>query len=114
MKRFFLDAPSYSEPGNNSVLLVLKNNIIARNLRDVTQLQSRVTIPIWGSLSPDEKLLLRYIYSKGRITTKDASAYINKSIITGRKILRKLEDKGILQWVGSSKNDPNQYFKIKS
>ena len=113
MKRFFLDEPSYSEPGNNSVLLVLKNNIIARNMRDVNRLQSKVSIPIWGSLSPDEQTLLRYIYSKGSVTTKNAAAYIGKSVMTARKILRNLEHLNLLQWVGSSKNDPNQYFKIK-
>ena len=33
MENYFLEAPEYSEPGGQTVKLVLKNNIIARTAR---------------------------------------------------------------------------------
>ena len=41
MKMFFLDEPQYSEP-NNSVKLVLKNNIVMRKLRQSDKLENSI------------------------------------------------------------------------
>ena len=40
MESFFLDAPIFSEPNGNIVLLTLKNNIAMRSLRKMEALKS--------------------------------------------------------------------------
>lgn len=55
MKSLFLDEPEYSEPGGNSVRLVLKNNILMRTLRQVNRAAESVGEDVWNELDDLEK-----------------------------------------------------------
>lgn len=112
MNQFFLNEPLYSEPNNNSVLLVLKNSILSRHARDTTHLSEIYTEKTWESLSFEEQRILRKIYATSSITTKEASILLERSTVTARKILKSMESKKLIAWHGLHKNDPAQCYKI--
>lgn len=114
MQSFFLKDPVYSEPNNNSVLLTLENSIISRHLRDTEKLSQIFSPEIWNTLDYNEKIILHCIYSKGTITSKEASEIINRSQVFARKILKTLTEKKLLVWNGSSHNDPAQYYSLNN
>lgn len=47
-----------------------------------------------------------------KITLRVTSNLLNKSDSVSRKQLKSLESKNLIQWHGSSKNDPTQYYSI--
>jgi ATP-dependent DNA helicase RecG len=110
MQEFFLDEPIFNEPGF-SVSLVLKNNILTRRERRLEKVNSVVDIK-WDELSDYDKKVIEYLYSKGRITSKELSELIGKSTTYSRKILKQLENKNIIKRISTSKNDPQQYFVL--
>lgn len=69
---------------------------------------------IWNTLDYNEKIILHCIYSKGTITSKEASEIINRSQVFARRILKTLTEKKILVWNGSSHNDPAQYYSLNN
>lgn len=112
MSKFFLNDPSYSEPNNNSVLLTLENSVLSRHIRNSTHLSSIYTEKIWKDLTFDERFILRQIYARSSITTREASKLLGRSVVTARKILNKMEGQGLIVWQGLNKNDPAQCYKI--
>ena len=69
MKALFLDDPIYAEPNNQSVLLVLKNNIVMRRKRRHERISALVSTE-WSTLPTHHKRALEFIYSRGKLTTK--------------------------------------------
>lgn len=114
MKNFFLDDPIYSEPNNNAVQLTLKNNFMARHLRASSQLQMLCSPDLWSSFSIAEKDILRLIYARQQITTKEAANFIEMSLVSTRSILKKLLELNLLEWHGTSPKDRNQYYTLNS
>lgn len=114
MKDFFLEEPEYSEPNNMLVKLVLKNNIVMRSKRKNENLLKDETIKDkWEELNVIEKKTLQYIYDKGEVSTKDISEFIDRSKRTAIRIINKLEDSDLIEWVGTSPQDPKKIFRIK-
>ena len=114
MKDFFLDEPEYSEPNNMLVKLVLKNNIVMRSKRKNENLLKDETIKDkWEELNVIEQKTLQYIYDKGEVSTKDISEFIDRSKRTAIRIINKLEDSDLIEWVGTSPQDPKKIFRIK-
>lgn len=111
MEKAFLDPPIYTEP-NFSVVLTLKNNIIMRRIRRDEEMRSIITPQMWKELRYEEKIALQMAYMQRRVTTRDLSERIARSPNTAKKILKSLEDKNLLAWIGTSKNDPNQYYTL--
>ena len=111
MQNNFLRAPIYSEP-NDSVLLVLENNLLNRTMRHLDTIQQRIGEEKFRQLRIHELFLLQYAFNTGKIDSKTAAELTDKSVVSGRKILKKLEDMGLLVWEGSSKNDPTQYYRF--
>ncbi|WP_144513384.1 hypothetical protein [Bacillus sp. FJAT-22090] len=105
MNTYFLDEPEYIE-GINSVQVILKNNILMRRIRRHERITTLISKE-WKSLSKEEQTALEYIYSRGQITTKQLSSLINKGTTSSKKILQQLCEKGILELIRTSKNDPN-------
>ena len=62
MADFFLDEPEYSEP-EYAVKLILKNNIVMRNIRQESRLERLITPKIWEQLDELEKSILTYLAS---------------------------------------------------
>ena len=61
MENYFLKAPEYSEPNNNSVLLRLENNYVMRQVRNSEHLENLFSQGIWDNLYlPNTKGQLQY------------------------------------------------------
>lgn len=115
MQRFFLDDPIYSEPDRNSVLLVLKNNIIMRGRRKTESMMKVDNIQdSWDNLNYLERQVLATIYDKGEITSEEATKLIKRSKPTAVKLLNKLIDLKLIEWTGTSKTDPHGRYVIRS
>ena len=112
MQLFFLNSPVYSEPNKNSVLLILENNIISRQLRTNSAINNIFSKSSLDNLTIYEKTILSYAYNFNQITTKEAVEQTGKSNKYVRKILNELVAKNFLEWHGSGKYDPTQYYKI--
>lgn len=112
MENFFLNKPVYSEPNNNSVLLVLENNILNRQVRTLEKINNELIS--FEDLSMDAQTIIQYMYNSGeKMTTGKAAKIIGRGTNTARQILKDLTDKNILQWFGNNPNDKYQYYIIK-
>ena len=112
MKMFFLDAPQYSEP-NNSVKLILKNNIIMRKLRQSDKLENTIGEEIWSKLDMTDKKIILYIANRGKANRKELEEETGKSATTINKRIKKLIEDNIVVRVGD-KSDPKHYLELKN
>lgn len=71
-----------------------------------------VPLATYSSLTDNEKKALLLASDRGRITAALLADGLGVSRMTASRTLRKLVDKRILAWRGSSKTDPNQYYEI--
>ena len=110
MNQYFLDEPIYDEP-HQSVLLVLKNNIVIRRKRRVEHINTLISTE-WPNLSPDERRALEMAYGKERLTTRDLAELLERSLPYARKLLNSLEQHGLLKKIASSSTDPQQYYSL--
>lgn len=114
MENFFLNDPIYSEPDNNSVLLVLENNIITRSRRKEESLAKKEEIKNeWNNLNYAERQVLQAISDKGEITSEETARLIGKSKPTAVKLLNKLIDLKLIEWNGTSKSDTYGKYILK-
>ncbi len=112
MDGFYLRSPVYEEPNDSSVSLLLENSIASRNLRVTEQLE-RLISNEWELLTADEKVILRYMYCKGPCKVKEIAGVMERSTVFAREKLKRLIEKGFIEWRGNSLKDPHQYYKIK-
>lgn len=112
MAAFFLHDPSFSEPNDASVMLTLENSISSRILRRQDFLESEVGEETYATLNEYEVAAVQYVYNTGRVTTGELAKLIGKGATLSSKTLKRLTEKGILVWHGSSKNDPSQYYSL--
>lgn len=110
MESFFLEEPIYSEP-EQSVRLVLKNNIIMRSIRQNTRTLDKIGTATWDSLDKIEKEIISYMINKGPAKTKELTEYTGKSAPTITNRLKKLIEKGIVQANGNQ-FDPNRNYEV--
>ena len=112
MEKAFLKDPVYSEPNNNSVLLILENNIINRRIRQLNSLESMISDNLFKSLSQDQRTLLQYAYNYGKVTSRIGSMILQRSNVHVIKCLKKLRDLNLLTWHGNSVTDATQYYSF--
>lgn len=112
MQSYFLHDPIFSEPNDASVMLTLENSVTSRVIRRDDAIRAAVAQEGYESLNEHEISAIQYVYSKGRITTRELAAVIGKGPTLCAKTLRRLASKGILTWHGSSANDPSQYYSL--
>lgn len=112
MQKAFLHEPVYSEPNGQSVKLTLENSSTSRVLRTQDALEGRIGEDTLSSLNEYEITAVRLAYSERRVTRKDLSAHLGRSLKLASNVLHSLADKGILQWHGSSPRDPHQYYSL--
>ncbi|MDU4652653.1 ATP-binding protein [Sneathia sanguinegens] len=104
MGKLFLSDPDYSEP-NYNVLLTLENNILNRH--------SNVPKNNFNNLTKDERKILQYMFNTGKtINTKKATDIMNKSKTHCNLVLKKMKDKKLLIWHGTSVRDKTQYYTL--
>ena len=114
MKDYFLDDPEYSEPQRRAVKLVLKNNIIMRNKRkNETLLKNDDLNKSWDGLNLLEQQMIQAIHDRGRMTTSELAELIHKDRKTVQRKLKKLQDLGLVTWIGTSIKDPQKVYVIK-
>ena len=58
-------------------------------------------------------IAMRLASEKGRVTTKELAEATGVGRLTASRVLRELADEDKLEWVGSSPNDPQQFYKAK-
>ena len=111
MADFFLDEPEYSEP-EYSVKLILKNNIVMRNIRQESRLERIVTPEIWQQLDELEKSILTYFASRKTVTRAELCTFTSKAPNTISARLNHLIILNIIKRNGS-KYDPKQTYEMK-
>lgn len=115
MEKFYLKEPEFSEPNNNSLLLVLDNNIVMRsNRKRDTLLKNSEISQNWNNLSYPEQLILQYMHDKGDITSGEASEIIDKGKTTTIKVLNNLIELKLIVWTGTSKTDTSGKYILKA
>ena len=112
MEQFLLKMPTFEEPNGNALKLVLENNIIQRSLRDLEQIKDMLTEDVMKNLTPDEMVIVHYMYLNERISVKTAVEALGRSKKVARRVLQDLQEKNILIWHGLHKQDPTQYFTL--
>ena len=112
MEGLYLNPPVFSEPNNAAVLLTLENNIGTRALRQQESLEDRIGLDVMSALNEYEIGAVRYAMSHGSVTTKVLAEQLRKSSSLCAKTLKRLAEKGVLEWHGSSKNDPSQHYTL--
>lgn len=113
MSDYFLDEPKFSEANMNSLKLTLKNNIVMRKIRNKEQMSAQFTTELWDTLSSDEITAIELAYKHNKVTTKMLEEEIDRGTKFARKVLNDLVEKEILDWNGTSKTDPKQYYSFK-
>ena len=111
MADFFLDEPEYSEP-EYAVKLILKNNIVMRNIRQESRLERIITPEIWKQLDELEKSILTYLASNKTVTRSELCSYTSKAPNTITARLNHLILLNIIKRNGS-KYDPKQTYETK-
>ena len=113
MQMFFLKEPTYTEPNGNSVLLVLENSITSRQLRTNDKLSSIFRQEILESLNEFETTIIQYLANNKSITIKKVKEMFGKGDTFSRKQLKHLQELSLIEWHGSNKSDPTQYYPLR-
>ena len=113
MSDLFLEDPIYIEDKGSSLKLVLKNNIVMRSKRKNELLLKDNNInKKWKELNSIEQKTIQFIFDKGDVMTHQIAEYIDRDRKTAQRILKKLENKELIEWAGTSNKDPkNNIFK---
>lgn len=110
MKEFFLDEPVYSEP-EQSVKLVLKNNIVMRTMRQSDRAAENIGVDIWNQLDDLEKKILAYMGSNKEVKSSELSEMTQKSGRTINDRLNHLISLDIVK-INGNKYDPNHTYEV--
>ena len=110
MERFFLEDPEYSEPGQ-SVKLLLRNNILMRNLRKKDWTVESIGENIWNTLDETEHQIMVFMSEKKQVTRLELQAHLKRSNGFVTKRLAKLIDLGIVKANGNT-HDPKRTYSI--
>lgn len=114
MQSMLLKDPTYSEPGGAKVQLTLENNIVARTVRRHEALEDRLTEGVVSALDEYELAAVRLAFTNGRVTAKEFAERIGRSQRTATRVLKGIAGpEGLLEWHGSSINDPRQFYALR-
>lgn len=114
MSDLFLEDPIYIEDKGSSLKLVLKNNIVMRSKRKNELLLKDNNInQKWKELNIIEQKTIQFIFDKGDVTTHQIAEYIQRDRKTAQRILKKLENEALIEWIGTSNKDPKKIYRIK-
>ena len=104
-------------PGVSELLgpfaVTLENSITSRVLRRQDSLASSIGQDAYDALSEYELAAVQYVYAKGRVSVRELAEHLGRSEKVSRSTLRRLAEIGILEWHGSNRNDPSQYYDLK-
>lgn len=110
MEKFFLEEPIYSEP-EQSVRLILKNNIVMRTLRQEDRTMANIGTERWSQLDELERQILIFIMNKGATSRSVLVEHMEKSAGTIIAKLNHLMDIGIVKANGN-RYDPKRTYEL--
>lgn len=110
MEKFFLEAPIYSEP-EQSVKLVLKNNIIMRSLRRNDRAAEFIGETVWAMLDDVDREILAYMASNVKSSRSELALHTKKANGTINWHLKKLVNLGVVLPNGNQ-HDPGRTYSI--
>jgi len=110
MNKFFLDDPVYSEP-EQSVRLVLKNNIVMRNLRKQDRTVESIGEDVWQSLDETDHQILVFMSERREVTRLELQNQLKRSNGFVTKRLAKLIDMDVVRAIGNT-HDPKRTYSI--
>lgn len=110
MADYFLEEPVYSEP-EQSVRLVLKNNIVMRNMRRNDRAVEYVGEEIWKKLDQLDHYILAILASNKAVSKSSLAKHTNKSLPTMSIHLRKMIGLGVIRANGNL-HDPGRTYSI--
>lgn len=112
MQAAFLHDPVYSEPDGQYVKLTLENSSTSRVLRSQDTLEKSIGKDVLDSLNEYEIAAIQLAYTAKKVTRKNLSERIGRSVKFASATLHGLVDKGILEWHGSAPSDAHQYYSL--
>ena len=112
MKDFYLSPPEYSEP-EQTVKLILKNNIAMRSIRQKEKIADSIGEAAWDDLDDMERKILVYMASHKLVTTSELAALVERSGRTVGIRLKHLMDLNIIKRNGAL-TDPKQTYEMIS
>lgn len=110
MKELFLDEPIFSEPPGY-VKLVLKNNIITRQLRRGDYLRKGIGQQQWDLLDELERQIMLCLSEKGEMSKNQLAEYTKKSMRTIQNRLNNLIKINLIRANGNL-HDPKRTYEI--
>lgn len=111
MEAFFLDDPIYSEPGQQTVKLILKNNIVMREIRQKEHAVDTIGREKWEDLDDLEKEILTYMGSRKTVTSSELVKKTGRSRKTVLLRLHNLTSLGIIKQNGKE-HDPKRNYEL--
>lgn len=112
MEEFFLEEPVYSEP-EQSVKLVLKNNIVMRTMRQADRAVESIGGDTWDKLDELERKILAYMGSKATVARAELEQQTGRSGRTVGIRLNHLMEIGLIKRNGNM-YDPKQTYEMIS
>lgn len=112
MQNMLLNDPVFDEPDGSKVQLTLENNIVTRSMRQRDALEGRISAEALSGLGEYELIAVQAAYAKGRITPKELAGLIGRSQRSATRVLKGLVGSEIMEWHGTSINDPAQYYTV--
>lgn len=114
MSEFFLEDPIYTEEKGLSLRLTLKNNVIMRSKRNNENLLKDGKInQKWDELNVMEQKIMQMLFDKGESKTSKIAEFIDRDRKTAQRLLKKLCDDNLIEWIGTSNKDPRKVYRIK-
>lgn len=113
MDSYFLDPPEFSEPNNNTLKLVLKNNIGTRSVRRMESLRSISPEEIL-KLGPLDRNIIYFVANINHCTMKKLIEVTGRTRETLIQHIRPLltQNGGPIEEHRSSPRDPTKYYTI--
>jgi toxin-antitoxin system, toxin component, fic family len=112
MKDFYLDPPEYSEP-EQTVRLILKNNIAIRSIRQRGKIADSIGEAVWNNLDDMEWKILTYMASHKKVTTSELAELVERSGRTVGVRLKHLIELNVIKRNGAL-TDPKQTYEMTS
>lgn len=112
MKDFYLDPPEYSEP-EQTVKLILKNNIAVRSIRQKEKIADNIGEAVWNHLDDMERKILTYMASHKLVTTSELAEFVERSGRTVGVRLKHLIELNVIKRNGAL-TDPKQTYEMIS
>lgn len=109
----FDDRMEIVSPGKLPSIITIDNMKNERYARNPQISRVLTELGLVKELNVLEQKVLQYIYDKGEVTNKEICEYIDRTRRTTIRILNRLEEKNLIEWIGTSVSDPKKVYTVK-